>query len=184
MNKSIVRGSLSDIAQQENKSLAESFLGADCVVIVDNSGSMGAEDGTGKSRRERAQTQLKYLQETFAGKIALICFADRIQFLPGGKMDYVGEGTNLVSALNFAKVADGLGIKLVLISDGLPNDPGGALAVARKYETPIECIYIGSENGTGQHFLQDLALATGGAFSNSAETANIQDEIEILLLGG
>ena len=38
----LIKGSLSDLAQRDNMTLAESFLNADAILIVDMSGSMGA----------------------------------------------------------------------------------------------------------------------------------------------
>ena len=63
MNTTIVPGSMADIAQRENISLAESFLTCDVLVLIDQSGSMAAHDAPGGlSRFDAAQNELSRLQ--------------------------------------------------------------------------------------------------------------------------
>lgn len=45
--KSIVTGSIADVAQRAGQSLAQTFVNAECVVLVDTSGSMGSETAAG-----------------------------------------------------------------------------------------------------------------------------------------
>ena len=59
-NMSIVPGSLQALASQNNKSIAETFTSAECLVLVDTSGSMGEHDSRGgkiykPGCRERSQ---------------------------------------------------------------------------------------------------------------------------------
>lgn len=85
MNTAIVAGSISAIAQQKNKSIAESFLQAEIVVIVDTSGSMENPDSRGgRSRYETACEELAALQGSLPGKVAVMSFSDRVQFCPAG----------------------------------------------------------------------------------------------------
>ena len=50
-NNQLVVGSLGAIAQERNQSIAESFVNADAIIIVDTSSSMGQHDArSGKSR--------------------------------------------------------------------------------------------------------------------------------------
>ena len=79
----------------------------------------------------------------------------------------------------------GFRIKLVLISDGQPNDRAGALAVAKKFEDKIHTIYVGPEGGMGFDFLQELANLTGGKSVNQkAEKLNLLEENLTALLTG
>lgn len=185
MNKSIVEGSQQDIAQKQNIPLAESFLSAEMVVIFDNSGSMGAHDAPmGQTRLDYAEKQLNGLQAKFPGKIALICFADRVEYSPGGFILSVGGSTDMKKALEFAKVADDCGLKIVLVSDGEPNDKRGTLAIAKTYQSKIDVIYVGPEYPAhGRKFLEDLALATGGNFFNPEKVGELESGVETLLLG-
>ena len=111
----LVKGSLSAIAQQEGKSIAESFVNADCIIICDTSGSMEAHDSRdGRSRYEVACEELKNLQASLPGKLALLSFSDDVVFCPSGvPFNYQG-GTHLDKALKFARCSP-----QVLYSQGL-----------------------------------------------------------------
>ena len=187
MNKSITLGSQSDIAQRNNMSLAETFLNVDLIALVDISGSMATRDGRGgKSRWDVANEHLTNLQSFYQGKIALIEFASITMFKPDGILSPPNGSTNLTDALQFAKMADGCGIKIVVVSDGVADNQNTALTEARKYTSKIDVIYCGNESDYegGREFLQKLANVTGGQFFKSDSTGSIETEIEILLLGG
>lgn len=160
----IIPGSISDIAMSNKQSIAVTFVGADCVVIVDTSGSMGANDSTGgKSRYEVACKELAALQANMPGKIAVLSFASTVMFCPDGKPLFIGGGTDLTHALKFAKIADIPPIRFFVISDGQPDDPRSAIAVAGTYKNTISVIYVGPEQfPNGRDFLEQLAKASGG----------------------
>jgi len=161
---SIVPGSLSSVAAQSGRSLAESFLHCDAIVIVDTSGSMsGCDAPGGRSRYQSATAELEALQQQLPGKIAVLAFSDRCEFCPGGIPVFLGSGTDVAGALSFARLADVPGMQFYLISDGEPDSEGDALAVAALYQAHINTIYVGPERGTrGRAFLAKLAAATGG----------------------
>ncbi len=185
MNNAIVSGSLSDIAQTKNQSLAESFLNAEMVILLDNSGSMATGDAPGKRmRREMAEEHLTRIQGKFPGKVALICFADDVQFVPDGNPTYVGVGTNIANALQFIHIADDCDLKIVLVSDGEPDNKQTALDTARQFESKIDTIFCGPEDDIygGRRFLQKLADITGGQFFQSDKPGMLADSVETLLL--
>jgi Mg-chelatase subunit ChlD len=188
MSTAIVTGSLSDIMQKEDKTLAESFLSCDAILIVDTSGSMAAHDAPGGlSRHDAAQRELARLQKTLPGKLAVVAFSSDVQFCPSGIPFRFDGGTNMAKALQFVKPADGCGVKLFLISDGEPNSKRDTLAVAKTFQTRINTIFIGPEDGgywDGRKFLQKLADATGGSFAQTAEVAMFANDVEQLLLRG
>ncbi|HOR01504.1 MAG TPA: VWA domain-containing protein [Anaerolineae bacterium] len=102
--QAIVPGSLSAIAAREGQSLAETFLNADAVILVDTSGSMMSGDSRGgRSRYNVALEELAHLQAHMPGKLAVIAFSDSTVFAPGGQPPLLGSGTNLAGALRFAK---------------------------------------------------------------------------------
>lgn len=185
MNKLVI-GSLQDIANKQGVSLADSFMNAEMVVILDNSGSMMTRDtARGISRVDLAQEHLTTLQGKHQGKVALICFADNVQYSPSGLIVNVGGGTDLTNALQFCKIVDGHGMKIVLISDGEPSDENSAMAVAKTYKSKIDVIYCGSETSSyGRDFLQRLAAATGGQFFKSDNPGELLEQAELLMLGG
>ena len=101
-----VAGSLAQQASTTGKSLAESFISADCIVLVDTSGSMGMSDGFENTRYERACDELAKIQRTMPGKICVISFSDDAMFCPSGVPWNYSSGTDLARALKFSKVAD------------------------------------------------------------------------------
>lgn len=180
------QGSLSDIASQRGLSIAETFIGADVVIIVDESGSMGAHDGRGgKSRHNVALEELAKLQATLPGKIAVIAFSDSVMFIPGGQPILLGGGTDLTRALEFAKVADVADMRFIVISDGEPDDERGALNVASSFEGRIDCVFVGPEGEPfGRAFLNRLAKAKGGKSTTAAQASDLAQSVTLLLSSG
>lgn len=167
MNTTIVTGSLQDIAAQSGQSIATSFLSVDVVILVDVSGSMNRHDAPGgKSRYQAAVDELRKVQESNPGKIAIISFSGRAQLCPSGIPLFQGDTTDLAGALRFAKMADVGGIRFIVISDGQPNSESEALAVAGSFAGEIHTIYVGPEEDYegGRAFLQRLATANNGTF--------------------
>lgn len=161
----ITVGSIAALAQAGGMSLAESFLSADAILLVDTSGSMGANDAPGrKTRFDAAEAQLRRLQAQMPGRLAVIGFSSVVEFAAGGIPIRQGGGTDMAAALRFVQPADDTGVKFILISDGEPNDEAETLAVARSFKSPIDTIFIGpegDENG-GRLFLERLANISGG----------------------
>lgn len=162
-NTQLVRGSLQDVAISNRQSLAKAFMGAEALVLVDISGSMTALDAQGgRSRFSVASDQLVRLQKEQPGKIAVIPWSSTAYFAPSGLPSEPCGGTDLVRALNFIKPADGCGLKIIVISDGEPNDEQRALNLASQFKSKIDTIYIGPENGYGREFLRKLSQVSGG----------------------
>lgn len=163
--KSIVTGSMADMAARQNQSLAQTFVNAECVVIVDTSGSMATCDSRGgKSRYTIACEELAALQGAKPGRIAVLSFSNTTMFCPDGKPFNQEGGTDLTEALRFARIADVPGIQFIVISDGEPNDEKSALQEAAKYKAKIDVIYVGPETQpAGREFLRKLAAASGGS---------------------
>lgn len=182
MNTQIVQGSLSQIAQQNKTSIAETFLNANVIILVDVSGSMSQNDARGgRSRYDVACDELKNLQASLPGKLALLSFSDDVKFCPSGIPFDEGNMTNLAKALKFAKVADVKDMRFIVISDGEPDDEQAALAVAKTYKNRIDTIFVGSEGGSGQVFLKKLASASNGQGVTSAQVKELAPVITKLL---
>ncbi len=181
----IIQGSLSAVAQQSGQSIAESFLAADTVCLVDVSGSMDSVDSRGGQKRYLVACQeLAQLQQTLPGKIAVIAFSNFPQFCPAGIPLYQGGGTDLSAALEFVKIADGT-VNFVVISDGEPNDPKGCLRVAKSFKSRIDCIFIGPEDDVygGSQFLRKLAAASGGQYAVAAKARELANTVQTMMLG-
>lgn len=184
----ITKGSIADIMKNENVSLAESFMSCDCIVIFDVSGSMTAEDGAdGKTRFDRGVEQLREIQATMPGNFAIVQFADRVDFMPGGVpvMGISGGLTNLTKALQFVEPADSIpDMRFIIISDGEPDNEVTAMNAAKRFRNRIDTIFIGREDETyGRTFLQNLAAASGGKSMQTA-AENIRQDIVYLLAAG
>ena len=181
----IVKGSLTDIAKQTGASLAETFLSADVIVLVDTSSSMQAMDAPGgKSRYDAACAELANLQATIPGKVAVISFASTgdVIFCPNGQPFNLEGGTGLASALEFAKIADVPDMRFVVISDGQPDSEREALKVAATYLNRIDTIFVGPEgDDRGRAFLTKLANAKGGQAVTADRVAQLSSKVQYLL---
>lgn len=183
-NSLVIKGSIGAIAQRSNQSLAETFVNADAVVIVDTSGSMDSQDSTGgRARYDIACSELAALQDSLPGKIAVLSFSSDVIFCPSGIPFRYGGGTDLAKALRFAKLADLPGMRFILISDGQPDSESEALNVARTYKNKIDVIYVGPEiNPTGRNFLTRLANESGGQIITADRAQNLLNAAQTLLL--
>jgi len=163
----LVRGSLSDIARNNNTSIAQAFMNATAIILVDVSGSMDLPDCPGNRKRyDLACEQLIRLQRDLSGQVAVIAWDNTARFCPGGIPSQPGGSTDLANALKFVYPADGTGVRLIVISDGVPDDQQAALAEAQKFTTKLDCVFVGPENGPGRDFLKRLAAASGGTFAD------------------
>lgn len=179
----VVKGSLADVTRQNHTHLAASFVNAECVILVDTSGSMGAKDAIGgRSRFDQACDELAKLQSVLPGKLAVLSFSSSVTFCPTGTPDFIGGSTDLAGALDYAKVADVGDMQFIVISDGEPNNPITALAAARKYTGKIDTVFVGPEGGSGRDFLDKLAKASGGQAVKAHQATALADKLHRLLL--
>jgi Mg-chelatase subunit ChlD len=182
----LVPGSIGAMAKQNNTSIAETFMSADAVIVVDTSGSMDTRDSRGgKTRYEVAIEELTQLQALMPGKLAVISFSSDVEFCPAGIAKNMGGMTDLAKALRFVHVADVPGIKFIVISDGQPDDEREALAVAKTFKNKINVIYVGpEEDPRGRDFLQRLAAATGGESITKDRAKELAVGVKMLLAAG
>jgi len=174
---SSVKGSLQSQANKLNITVAQAFLNAEIVVLMDCSASMETDDslttdygqgGLARSTRyKKACNQLAKLQSENPGKVCLISFSSGQEFSPSGIARWPNGTTDIAGALKFIKPVDGLDCKLVLISDGEPDNDQATMDQARTFKSKLHTIYIGPENGSGADFLKRLSAVTGGQFSNN-----------------
>jgi len=183
-NTAIIQGSLGAVAKQSGQSIAESFVNADCIILVDTSGSMHANDSRdGQTRYDVACDELKQLQASLPGKIALLSFSDNVQFCPNGIPFDFGSTTDLAKALKFAKMGDlSSGMRFIVISDGEPDSEDEALKIARTFKNKIDTIFAGPDGGDGQTFLKRLANASGGQTVTADRVKKLASSVQKLLL--
>jgi hypothetical protein len=161
-NQALTYGSLGEMAQRAGKSIAETFMQADAIVMIDISLSMSERDCGEGTRYDAALAELKKLQRQIPGKVGVIQWSNLARFVPGGVPDFPTGSTDLEACLKFVKPADNTGIRLILISDGEPDNQESALAVAQTFKSKIDTVYVGPANGYGADFLKRLAALTGG----------------------
>lgn len=189
---SSVKGSLQSQANKLQISVAQAFLNAEIIVLIDVSASMTAADSNrydstgypvGDTRFKKASNQLAKLQADNPGKVCVISFNDRQEFNPSGIASWPSGSTDIAGALKFVRPVDDTGCQIVIISDGEPNDDLAAINEARQFKSKISTIYIGPENGFGADFLKRLSAVTGGQFSNNgtAGIVNLSATVERLL---
>lgn len=134
-------------------------------------------EGGGLTRYEVALVQLTKLQDENPGEIAVGAFANRAEFCPSGIPINQNGMTDMAAALKMMLMADNTDIRLVLISDGEPNDETETLKLASKFKSKIDTIFVGDETGQGREFLRKLAAATGGvAVVNKTEDLGLLSE--------
>lgn len=178
----LVKGSLQHLAQRDNKSLAESFMSASTIVLIDRSGSMDEVD-YGQSRYRRAANELAKLQSSNEGKIAVVAFDHEATFCPSGVSPQPRGGTYIGKALEYVQIADGVVDQFVVISDGDTWDQQETLQIARSFSTPIHTIFIGPEGSDGEAFLKQLAKVRGGISSTTTGAVDLASTIQTLMLG-
>lgn len=183
MSTAIVPGSLSAIAKRDNLSIAESFLSADVIVLIDVSGSMDARDSRGGARRfDAAVDELRTLQANLPGRIAVVAFSSGVQFVPGGVPPFLSGGTDLAAALRFVKVADGT-VQFIVISDGIPDSADEAIQVAQTFSSRIDVVYVGPEHyRASARFLERLAAAAGGRCVLAEKAHELASTVQRLML--
>lgn len=183
-NNEIVTGSIADLAQKNNQSIAESFMSCDCIVLIDVSGSMTSEDHFNKSRYDRACDALRNLQGSMQGKIAVVAFSSDARFEPAGIPKFMHGTTGLVKGLQFIKPADMIpDMRFILISDGCPDDPTESLRLAKAFKNRIDVIFVGDESDSQAiNFMNQLAEASGGK-QVTADSARISETTQLLLKG-
>lgn len=184
MSNQIITGSLASVARQTNRPISEAFLDATHLVLLDTSGSMDSADSRGGQRRIAvARSELSKLQAEFPGKIALVCFSSHAQEMHGGVPPEPMGSTDLAGALTHCQKYDGLGLHVVVVSDGQPDSAERALDVAKGYQSKISCVFVGPEtDDAARLFLKRLALMSGGQYATADRVRELATALRPLLL--
>lgn len=181
-----VRGSLQQWSVATGQPLAKTILRVSACILVDCSSSMTAQDAPGgRKRYDVACAELATLQGELPGRLAIFGFHDECVFCPDGKLPPAILGTNLTGALNYCKRFDLPEMKIILISDGMPNDSYTALQAAREYKNRIDCIYVGPRlmpPSDGESFLTQIAMLRSGESVTCDRLAGLLPTMQRLLL--
>jgi hypothetical protein len=148
------------LARNENRSLKNRVKNDErnSIVLLDTSGSM--ESGTNSEQRKiDALRDLVYRLRAEGIQFRQIVFGSSVEMRED--IPEPGGGTPLTEAIEMAtNHAPG---KLVVISDGIPDNPDSALNAARKLGVRIDCFYVGPRPSQGEVFMSQLSDATGGS---------------------
>lgn len=168
----IAKGSVYDVAASSGKDLALTIAQmVKVVALVDTSGSMDAYmENMEDKRHDAAERELRKLQNDNPGQVLVYSFSKECIVCPLGIPLRQDAGTDMALALRTVRGFDAEGMKIVIISDGIPDDQEETLAEAAKFRNAeLHCIYIG--DSLGADFLKRLADAKGGSYAKT--TANL-----------
>ena len=135
------------------------------VVLADVSGSMASSAWGGHTKHAVLREAIAATLQT--ANHQLIAFSDRVTpVTSAASLPPADGGTALHLALD-AAIARDPG-RILVISDGEPDNEAAALAVAARFKGVIDVLYIGPDsNAAAMRFLQRLALAGHGRFHGS-----------------
>jgi len=127
--------------------------------LLDVSGSM--DDKIGEKRKIN---HLRDVMSTYPDA-KILCFSSNINKVSGKSIPDPNGSTNLAKAFKYINdnvIASERPERVVLISDGEPDDEYDALEWSKNLSLPIDIIFIGKKESKGYRFMQKLASTTGG----------------------
>lgn len=151
------------------KFTGDGFKDATPVVLFDKSGSMSMEDCPGHESRISVVNKILKKMQNFP----VYAFSDDIVKTEYSDLKAFGS-TDLIMALEICKHFP----KVILVSDGCPDDSTKAMVKAITLKIPFDTILIGNDIA-GKEFMQELSQRTGGKFSTvSTSDFNFQAKLE------
>lgn len=154
----------------------------DAILLLDVSGSMTETLSDGKSKIDHLRTAVKSIDKD---DIKWAAFADEV-YRDGsgntvfGRNDDIPEPsgeTALYKAFDHLNANRFLGFeKIILISDGLPQDEASAITSAKATGIPVDVIYLGNDTA-GKDFMQKISEGTSGKMV-SANEANLMISLQ------
>lgn len=92
--------------------------------------------------------------------------------------------TDLARAIRYLRTLVKRPERIVLISDGEPDDSNTAIREAIGFSVPIDIIFIGQKGSSGERFMINLAKFTmGRQFTIEDKSANFQKQLSIKIAG-
>jgi hypothetical protein len=94
----------------------------------------------------------------------MVCFSSKVATINSAKhIPNPNGSTNLALALTYAKMEKDESIqRIVLVSDGEPDDKNLAFKAAESLALPIDIIFIGNKGTDAEVFMEQLAKVTNG----------------------
>ena len=122
--------------------------------LLDVSGSMDEKVDRVKKIDSLREVMRRYPD---AKKICFSTYVDEYVDIPEPS-----GSTDLTQALKFIKSNYSTYKRIVLVSDGEPNNRKHAKEAASELSLPIDIIFIGKKGDEGERFMEELALTTNG----------------------
>ena len=184
---SVIKGSIQDVADTRNISISQATMNATRLIALDVSGSMEEPiNGTGKRKIDAAYDALVELQtEETPGNSLVYGFSSDVQFAATGFPVFDYGATAMYKMLEKMYEYDDTGMSFVLISDGQPTDasPLKILSLAMEFVTPIQTVFIGTEEDIeGVRLMRRISETTGGKHIKS-DVKQLKQSIKLLTSG-
>lgn len=175
LEQSLVAGSLGALVAQET---------ANVFLLIDCSSSMRERMQNGRSRIAGLRSVVEQIERERPTPLVAFgpfSYGDTpAQFVT--TVPDASGGTPLAETIDFAK-ANGA-TRVVVISDGEPNNPEGAMEAAARFGGRIDVVFVGDAGPySGAEFLDRLAQSTGGErfVGDLGETKAITGKVMLLL---
>ena len=140
-------------------------------LLLDVSGSMDAPIGPGHRKIDALRRIVDDLHGDLHGPLVAfgLCTAPR-QVAYVDRVPEPSGTTPLKEGIVFCHEEGAQ--RIIVVSDGAPDDAGGALEAARAFKHPIDVFFVGSDGETcGAAFLRSLCVAAGGQYDDTPLTA-------------
>ena len=176
------------LSQKLSKGLEEIKVRKDLkkkIFLLDISGSMDTYVGD-RSKLDH----LRYIMTDYPEAMK-ICFSSDVycNVDRNGNVDCViptsaHGSTDLAGAIRYMRGLAKRPERIVLISDGEPDDMSAAIREATGFSVPIDIIFIGQKGSPGERFMINLAKFTGGRqFTIEDKSANFQKQLSVKIAG-
>jgi hypothetical protein len=128
------------------------------IFLLDISGSMDSIVDDKSKIDHLTDVMLKYPDAK------MICFSSKVEMIDNIKnIPRPAGSTNLALALKYIKSKEDNTIeRVVLVSDGEPDDKNEAFKASEKLNLPIDIIFIGKMGTDAEIFMEQLSKQTGG----------------------
>jgi Mg-chelatase subunit ChlD len=145
-----VKGSLTDLVRARKES--------NIMLLLDCSGSMGARMQNGKTRMQGLREAVRDIQAEKEMPMAQFGYGFEPSLITS--IPDASGGTPLHLGIDFCR--NQKSGRVIVISDGYPDNPNFALEAAQRFGGRIDVVFIGEPGEAGEAFLKRLAESTGG----------------------
>lgn len=160
LTTTLAASSLSALADQRRATKDLARAAQETYLLLDASGSM-RDDAAPETRKIDALRDVVDAVRAGGAAFRQIVFGDEVE--ERHDIPEPAGGTALHLALDVCR-REGAPRRVVVVSDGLPDDPPAALAAARALGCAVDVFYVGPRPHEGDEFLRSLASATGGQY--------------------